>query len=183
MLSQKQSVSISASDRHVRSSVTLMPLLDLSQVFTHSAFQEQDRLFPPASTYCHWGCGELEWKEQKCIFLCERCLYLLIFFICYMPVSIKPLTPLALVNTIATLHPSQHFPVGWIGSLTNHPPQGSTRRAWKAAHQPRSPQVSVPAVGGQVGAQWPPLTKRGRRQALASSLPQVLVAVPSILPH
>ena len=143
------SVFISASDRCVRSSVTLMPPLVL--VFIHSAFQEQDRLFPPASTYRHRGCGELERKEQKCNLLGEKYLCLLIFLICSMPVAIKPLTPLAVINTIATPHPSQHFPVGYAALLTTLP-QWSTRQAQKAARQPRSPQVSVATVGGQVGA-------------------------------
>lgn len=50
-----------------------------------------------------------------------------------MPVAIKPLTPLALVNTIATLHPSQHFPVGWIGSLTNHPTSGEHKASMESS--------------------------------------------------
>lgn len=44
---------VSASDRHVRSSVSLIPSLDLLQVFTQSVFQEQDRSLPPAPTYQH----------------------------------------------------------------------------------------------------------------------------------
>lgn len=97
-----------------------MPFLDFSQVFIHSVFQEQDRLVPPAATYPHRSCGELEQKKHRLNFLGEKILVLT--EILYTCVAIKPLTPLAAINTIATQHPSQHFLVGYTALLTSLTP-------------------------------------------------------------
>lgn len=97
-----------------------MSLLDFSQVFTHPVFQEQDRLVPPAATYQHRNCGELEQKKHRLNLLGEKILVLAeILYIC---VAIKPLTPLAAINTIATQHTSQHFLVGYTALLTSLTP-------------------------------------------------------------
>lgn len=68
----------------------------------------------------------------------KKYFYLLIFFMRCMPVAMKPLTPLAMViNTVATPHPSRHFPVGSAALLTPLLRWG-TRQAREVAHQPRS---------------------------------------------
>lgn len=101
-----------------------MPFLDFSQVFTHPVFQEQERLIPPAATYQHRSCGELEQKKHRLNLLGEKDFFWAeILYVC---VAIKPLTPLAAINTIATQHPSQNFLVGYTASLTSLEQKAST---------------------------------------------------------
>lgn len=45
-----------------------------------------------------------------------------------MCVAIKPLTPLAAINTMATQHPSQHFLVGYTALLTSLTPGAEGKR-------------------------------------------------------
>lgn len=75
------------------------------------------------------------------------------------PVAMKPLTPLAAANAIATSHPSQCFPAGYAALLNPHlsGAQGEHGKQLLSQDVPRRPQASV-------GAQQPSIAKPGGRQ-------------------
>lgn len=103
---------------------------------------------------------------------------MLIFFICSIPVGMKPLTPLAVINTIATPHPSRHFPVGSAALLTpyrsgaqgKHGKQPISQDHLKSRCPPweggleRSGRLSLSEEGGQTAARLiaPPVAMAAR---------------------